>query len=209
MQPASPMDEQLQISAAQRGSLGAFNDLVRLYEQRVYNLCYRMLGDPDAAADASQETFLSAYRALDRFRGGSFKAWLLRIAANACYDQLRVRQRRPTQSLDHLMHGEEGDGPLELPSADRTTDPEDRVLQAELSREIQHALVQLPDDQRIALIMVDIQGLSYEEIAVAMNTNLGTVKSRISRARFKMRDLLLGRGELLRGRARSITEREP
>ncbi len=208
MQPASPLDEQLQISAAQRGSLGAFNDLVRAYEQRVYSLCYRMLGDPDSAADATQETFLSAYRALDRFRGGSFKAWLLRIAANACYDQLRVRQRRPTQSLDHLLHNEDHDAPLDLPSADRTTDPEDRALQAELSREIQHALAQLPEDQRIALIMVDIQGLSYEEIATTLNTNLGTVKSRISRARFKMRDLLLDRGELLQGRARSITERE-
>ncbi len=202
------MDEQLQISAAQQGRLGAFNDLVRTYEQRVYSLCYRMLGDPDSAADATQETFLSAYRALDRFRGGSFKAWLLRIAANACYDQLRIRQRRPTQSLDHMLHGETDDAPLDLPSPDRTTDPEDRALQAELSREIQHALAQLPDDQRIALIMVDIQGLSYEEIATAMNTNLGTVKSRISRARFKMRDLLLGRGELLRGRSRSITERD-
>ncbi len=202
------MDEQLQISSAQNGSLGAFNDLVRTYEQRVFSLCYRMLGDPDSAADATQEAFLSAYRAIDRFRGGSFKAWLLRIAANACYDQLRIRQRRPTQSLDHLMHGGNDDAPLDLPSLDRTGDPEDRALQAELSREIQHALAQLPDDQRIALIMVDIQGLSYEEIASAMNTNLGTVKSRISRARFKMRDLLLGRGELLQGRSRSITERD-
>ena len=100
------------------------------------------------------------------------------------------------------------DAPLDLPSADRTTDPEDRALQAELSREIQHALAQRPEDQRIALIMVDIQGLSYEEIATTLNTNLGTVQSRISRARFKMRDLLLDRGELLQGRARSITERE-
>src|SRR5947209_5785339 len=97
------MDEQQQIEAAQRGSLGAFNDLVRLYEERVYNLCYRMLGTPEAAADTTQDTFLAAYQALSRFRGGSFKAWLLRIATNACYDQLRRRQRRPTQSLDQLM----------------------------------------------------------------------------------------------------------
>src|SRR6476660_2531779 len=115
------MDEQDQIAAAQRGSLGAFNDLVRAYEQRVFNLCYRMLGEREAAADATQETFLSAYRALDRFRGGSFKAWVLRIAANACYDQLRIRQRRPSQSLDHML-GAEDDTPLDLPSADRSTD---------------------------------------------------------------------------------------
>jgi RNA polymerase sigma factor (sigma-70 family) len=199
------MDEQDQITAAQRGSLGAFNDLVRAYEQRVFNLCYRMLGDREAAADATQETFLSAYRALDRFRGGSFKAWLLRIATNACYDQLRALQRRPTQSLNHLM-GDEDAGELDLPDRDRTGDPEDRALQAELSREIQQALAQLPAEQRMALILLDIQGLSYDEIAVAMNTNLGTVKSRISRARYKMRDLLLGRGELLQGRVRPISE---
>jgi len=190
------MDEATQITAAQRGSLGAFNDLVRAYEPRVYNLCWRMLGDPDAAADATQDAFFAAYRALDRFRGGSFKAWLLRIAANACYDQLRARRRHPSQSLDVLMEGDDAATPLEIPSTDRTMDPEDRALQAELSREIQTALVQLPEDQRLALIMVDIQGLSYEEIAAATNTNLGTVKSRISRARLRMRDLLQARREL-------------
>jgi RNA polymerase sigma-70 factor (ECF subfamily) len=200
------MDEQDQIAAAQRGSLGAFNDLVRVYEQRVFNLCYRMLGDREAAADATQDTFLSAYRALARFRGGSFKAWLLRIATNACYDQLRVLQRRPTQSLNHMRHADDEEGELDLPDRDRTGNPEDRALQAELSREIQLALAQLPAEQRMALILLDIQGLSYEEIAVAMNTNLGTVKSRISRARYKMRDLLLGRGELLQGRVRPISE---
>src|SRR5215212_4924381 len=136
------MDEQEQIAAAQRGSLGAFNDLVRTYEQRVFNLSYRMLGEREAAADATQETFLSAYKALDRFRGGSFKAWLLRIATNACYDQLRVLQRRPSQSLDHMLAGgdDHENGALDLPSMDRSSDPEDRALQSELSREIQQAL---------------------------------------------------------------------
>ena len=180
------------------GSLGAFNDLVRAYEQRVFNLCYRMLGDRDFAADATQEAFLSAYRALDRFRGGSFKAWLLRIAANACYDQSGP-PAPPHPIAGPPAANEDDDAPLELPSPDRSTDPEDRALQAELSREIQHALAQLPHDQRIALIMVDIQGLSYEEIAAAMNTNLGTVKSRISRARFKMRDSCWAGGNFCRG----------
>ena len=203
------MDEQDQIAAAQKGSLGAFNDLVKAYEQRVFNLCYRMLGEREAAADATQEAFLSAYKALDRFRGGSFKAWLLRIATNACYDQLRVLQRRPSQSLDHMLAGDDDheNGALDLPSTDRSGDPEDRALQSELSREIQQALAQLPYDQRVALILLDIQGLSYDEIAGVMNTNLGTVKSRISRARYKMRDLLLGRGgELIQSRVRPISE---
>ena len=201
------MDEQDQIAAAQRGSLGAFNDLVRAYEGRVFNLCYRMLGEREAAADATQDTFLSAYRAIDRFRGGSFKAWVLRIAANSCYDQLRARGRHPTQSLDHAMGGDgDEETTLDLPSTDRSSDPEDHLLQAELGREIQAALAQLPADQRLALILVDIQGMSYEEIAAALNTNLGTVKSRISRARLKMRDLLLGRGELFAGRVRPTSE---
>jgi len=197
------MDELEQIAAAQKGSLGAFNDLVAQYEQRVYNLCFRMLASPDAAADATQETFLSAWQAIGRFRGGSFKSWVLRIATNACYDQLRRRQRRPTQSLDQLMGDEQQ--PLDLPSPDRSSDPEDRALQTELSREIQRALNGLPEDQRLAIVLADIQGLSYDEIAEVTHTSLGTVKSRISRARFKMRDSLLDRGELLRSRARHIT----
>ena len=197
------MDEQQQIEAAQRGSLGAFNDLVGTYEARVYNLCYRMLGQAEAAADDTQDTFLSAYQAIGRFRGGSFKAWLLRIATNACYDQLRRRQRRPSQSLDALM--DDPDHPLDFPSPDRQGDPEDRALTNELSREIQRALAGLPDDQRLALVLADIQGLSYDEIAAVTHTALGTVKSRISRARFKMRDALLGRGELFRSRARPST----
>ena len=197
------MDELEQIAAAQKGSLGAFNDLVAQYEQRVFNLCFRMLGSPDAAADATQDTFLSAWQAIGRFRGGSFKSWLLRIATNACYVQLRRRQRRPTQSLDQLMGDEQQ--PLDLPSTDRSSDPEDRALQTELSREIQRALNGLPEDQRLAIVLADIQGLSYDEIAEVTHTSLGTVKSRISRARFKMRDSLLDRGELLRSRARHIT----
>lgn len=198
------MDEQQQIEAAQAGSLGAFNDLVGAYESRVYNLCYRMLGAAEPAADATQDTFLSAYQALGRFRGGSFKSWLLRIATNACYDQLRRRQRRPTVSLDQLMDDEEH--PIDFPSGDRESDPEDRALQNELSLEIQRALRGLPEDQRMALTLADIQGLSYDEIAEITQTSLGTVKSRISRARFKMRDSLLGRGELLRSRARPMND---
>ncbi len=188
------MDESQQIRAAQNGSLGAFNDLVGAYEARVYNLCYRMLGNPDAAADATQDTFLSAYQAIGRFRGGSLKAWLLRIATNACYDQLRRNVRRPTQSLDEMM--DDPDAPVDFPSNDRSGDPEARAEQAELRRDIGLALLELPDEQRMALVLSDIQGLSYEEIAEVTSSSLGTVKSRISRARFKMRDALLAKGTI-------------
>src|SRR5438093_11502500 len=97
---ADSSEEERHIEAARRGELAAFNWLVLRYQTRVYNLCYRMLSDPDAAADATQETFLSAYRAIGRFKGGQFRAWLLRIASNACLDMLRARKRKPAQSLD-------------------------------------------------------------------------------------------------------------
>ncbi len=96
------MDEQALIRAAQRGDLNAFNELVLLYQGRVYNLAYRIMGDGDAAADASQEAFISAYRAIGGYRGGSFRAWLMRIVTNACYDELRRRRRRPASSLEAL-----------------------------------------------------------------------------------------------------------
>ena len=200
---AAPNEEKL-IEAAQRGSLGAFNDLVRFYEQRVYNLCYRMLGNPDDAADVTQSAFISAYQAIGRFRGGSFKAWLLRLATNACYDQLRLRQRRPTQSLNILLDDEEQ--PLDIPDTDRSGAPEGMALQAELGQYLQQALAKLPDEQRMAVILADVEGMSYDEIAVVTQTSLGTVKSRISRARLKLRDIMLKNRELLPTQYRHIGE---
>jgi RNA polymerase sigma-70 factor (ECF subfamily) len=182
------------IEAGQRGDVEAFNQLVRLYESRVYNLCYRMLGDADAAADVAQDTFISAYRNLHRFRGGVFRSWLLRIATNACYDALRARKRRPTVSLDAAQEAEE-DGPaFDIP--DPSESPDDAALRRELAAAIQRGIAQLPDDQRVVVILSDVQGLAYEEIAEVTNTNLGTVKSRLSRARARLRDILRA-GELL------------
>lgn len=182
------------VEAGQRGDVEAFNQLVRLYEGRVYNLCYRMLGDADAAADVTQDTFISAYRNLNRFRGGMFRSWLLRIATNACYDALRARKRRPSVSLDAAQEpGDDGPG-FDLP--DPTESPDEAVLRRELARAIEIGIAQLPEDQRIVVILSDVQGLAYEEIAAVTNTNLGTVKSRLSRARARLRDILRA-GELL------------
>src|SRR5438128_10303611 len=100
-------DEARHIEAARQGDLAAFNSLVLRYQARVYNLCYRMLSDPDSAADATQEAFLSAYKAIGRFQGGQFRSWVLRIATNACLDVLRSQKRRPTQSLDRAPIGSE------------------------------------------------------------------------------------------------------
>jgi RNA polymerase sigma-70 factor (ECF subfamily) len=192
------MDEKALIAATQRGEVPAFNQLVLTYQSMVYNLAYRILGDADAAADASQDTFLSAFRAIKKFRGGSFKAWLLRIATNACYDQLRYKQRRPTSPLEALLV--ETDQPSSF--TDSTEGPEDYALRQELGGAIQAGLNTLPPDQRVALVLSDVQGLSYQEIAEVTRASLGTVRSRLSRGRAKLRDYLLDQGELLPARYR-------
>ena len=194
------MDEKALIANAQRGEIPAFNQLVLTYQSMVYNLAYRILGDADAAADASQDTFLSAFRAIKKFRGGSFKAWLLRIATNACYDQLRYKQRRPASSLEALLV--ETDHPPSF--INPSEGPEDYALRQELGQVIQAGLNTLPPDQRIALILSDVQGFSYQEIADVTRSSLGTVKSRLSRGRARLRDYLLEQGELLPARYRLI-----
>jgi RNA polymerase sigma factor (sigma-70 family) len=192
-------EEQRLVEAGQRGDVEAFNQIVRLYEGRVYNLCYRMLGDPDAAADAAQDSFISAYRNLRSFRGGVFRSWLLRIATNNCYDVLRARKRRPATSLDAAREPDDEGAGFDI--ADTAESPDDFALRRELGAAIQQGLAALPDDQRIVVILSDVQGMAYEEIAQITSTNLGTVKSRLSRGRARLRDLLK-QGELLPARYR-------
>ena len=189
-------EEASRIEAARGGDLAAFNWLVLRYQTRVYNLCYRMLSDPDSAADATQEAFISAYKAMSRFKGEQFRTWLFRIATNACLDMLRSRKRKPSTSLDSLgLDGSEEDvEPLPVADLDPSIDPESSALRAETVEIIQAGLDALPDDQRIALVLVDVQGLSYDEAASMTGSNLGTVKSRINRARAKMRDYLRDHG---------------
>jgi RNA polymerase sigma-70 factor (ECF subfamily) len=189
------MDEPALIQAARKGDLDAFNTLVLAYQHQVYNLAFRIMGEEAAASDATQEAFISAYKHLKSFRGGSFKSWLLRIVTNACYDDLRRRKRRPATSLDELTDGLDGEAEFDVPTPD--DGPETIAQRHELTELIQLGITTLPDDQRIVLVLSDIQGMSYEEIAATTNSNLGTVKSRLSRARAKLREYLQGRGELL------------
>lgn len=184
-----PMEEDELIQGTKQGDLDCFNRLVERYQREVYNLCLRMLGNAPAAEDATQDAFLSAFRGIGKFRGGSFRAWLFRIAANACRDQLRLLRRRPATSLDSL--------PLELEFEQRAPSPEDHALRQELGEEIKRALAVLPPDQRLAVILRDIEGLDYEEIAQATASSLGTVKSRLSRGRARLRDHLQHYRELL------------
>lgn len=186
-------DEVALIKAAQQGHLPAFNQLVLHYQALAYNVAYRILGDPDSAADTVQDGFLKAYKAMAQFRGGSFKAWLMRIMTNACYDQLRIRKRRPVDSLDDLLID-----PDHTPSLINGREgPEAHALRVELSQTLQTFIQRLPEDQRITLVLSDIQGMSYGEIAEATRVSVGTVKSRLSRARSRLRDALLEHKELL------------
>ncbi len=190
------MDENALIQDARQGDLDAFNRLILAYQDRVYSQAYRILGEPQAADDATQEAFISAYKNLRSFRGGSFRAWLLRIVTNACYDELRRRKRRPTTSLEPLDDsGEEIESPRWV--ADPGELPEDDLLRAELGQAIQHCLEKLSPDFRVVVVLVDVQGLDYLEAASVIGKPLGTVKSRLARARNQMRDCLQGFWELL------------
>ncbi len=184
-------DDQRLVKRSQEGDLDAFNRLVERYQGQVYGLAFHMLGNRASAEDVTQDSLTSAYRNIRRFRGGNLRAWLLRIARNACLDAMRSSKRRPELSLDASML----DPGFDVPS--REESPEEYAMRRELRSEIQRALASLPEDQRLAVTLVDLQGLSYEEAAEAARASLGTLKSRISRGRFRLRDYLLQRRELL------------
>jgi RNA polymerase sigma-70 factor, ECF subfamily len=185
------MDELALIRSACKGDQNSFNCLVLEHQQMVYNKAYRMFGDADTAADLAQDAFISAYHNLHAFRGGSFRAWLLRIVTNGGYDEIRRRRRQPTTSLGiHYEEGEYVESPIWL--ADSSETPEAKVEHKELSHTIQHYLEGLPEEFRAVIILVDVLGFDYAEAAQVLGRPLGTVKSRLSRARMRMRGSLLG-----------------
>lgn len=185
--PEEIIDERL-IRAAQQGDLDAFNDLVTRHERAVFSVCLRLLRDTAAAEDAAQDTFIRAWGAIDSFRGGLVKPWLLRIATNRAYDILRSRNRRPTWSLDAELF----ESQPEWTTQGQNEAPDSFATRTELARFLEVALGQLPDDQRIAIVLSDVQGYGYEDIANMTGVAVGTVKSRISRGRSALRDLLRG-----------------
>lgn len=201
------------IARSQQGDRAAFNALVEAHQSAAYAMAFRMLGDPDTAADVTQEAFFSAYRAIANFHGASFRAWLLRIVSNGCYDVFRARGRQPVTSLEALLESDDStsasDSRLPTAMVDGAWDPEQAALRSETVRAIQAALLRLPDDQRLAVVLCDIQGMSYEEVAGIMETPLGTVKSRIARARAQLRTLLTRTGELSSREQRQDAERSP
>jgi len=201
------MDEAGLIQDAKSGDLDSFNRLVLAYQDMVYNQAYRMMGEPAAADDATQEAFISAFRKLGSYRGGSFKAWLLRIVTNACYDELRRRKRRPTTPLEPVdQNGEEIESPRWMTDPKET--PEEAAERAELAEALQRCLDGLTPEFRAVVILVDIQGMDYSEAAQAVAKPLGTIKSRLARARLKLRDCLQGYWELLPTSFRLVGESE-
>ena len=190
------MNEQALIHDAQAGSLDAFNALVLHYQDNVFNTALRILGDEDLASDATQEAFISAFRSIASFRGGSFKAWLMRTVTNACYDELRRQKRRPSVPLEpESDEGEEIDSPRWL--ADPNMSPEQKAEADEVEHAIQHCLNNLPVEFKTVVVMADIQGMDYSEVAIAVRVPLGTIKSRLARARLRLRECLQGFSELL------------
>ena len=175
------------------GNINDFEQLVTAYEKNVYNLALRMVGDPDDAADITQETFIKAYRALGSFRGDSkFSSWIYRIASNVCLDFLRSRSRRAQVPLS--FENEDAEGEIELP--DMSQNPEE-VLMKKLSMEaVRRGMEKLPPKQRQILVLRELCGLSYAELAQTLSVEEGTVKSRIFRARKRLCAILLGDGNI-------------
>jgi RNA polymerase sigma-70 factor (ECF subfamily) len=181
------------LERARGGELDAFNDLVVCYQDMLYALVVRMVPDRDQASDAVQEAFFNAYRNLESFRGGSVKSWLSRIAINAAMDTQRFRKRRPAEPYPEL------DDETWQPPADASADPVTTSLMAERHRALNAALARITDDQRTAIVLYDVEGYDYAEIAELTGVSIGTVKSRIHRGRLALRGLLLDRMDLFRG----------
>ena len=174
------------------GDLEAFNQLVTLYQDYLFALVVRVVNDRDSAADAVQEAFFSCYRNLSRFRGDSFRSWLTRIALNAATDILRYRKRRPADPFP------EWEDDTWQPPAGEEESPERQSMRRQTARTLASAMSQITSDQRTAILLYDVEGYDYQEIADMTGVSLGTVKSRIHRGRLALRELLEPEMELLR-----------
>ena len=183
-------DEEELVARAMSGDRMAFTRLIEHYQSACYGLAWRLLGNADQAADATQDAFVHAYTAIGKYRGGQFRSWMMRITANASYDILRRAQRRPTTDLPNPEEGE-----AELPDL-AAPNPAAEAGRSELYRHLEVALRRLPEDQRIAVVLCDVYGMDYNEVATMTRSALGTVKSRIHRGRLRLRELMASHREL-------------
>jgi RNA polymerase sigma-70 factor, ECF subfamily len=183
------MDETSLITAAKTGDLNAFNQLVLQFQEAVYNQSFYILHDPAKAEDVTQDAFIQAFQSIKHYRGGSFRAWLMRIATNASIDEYRRMKRHPMLTLEPLNEdGEAIDAPGWL--VDSSASVEEIVEYGEEKKWILQALERLPVDFRTALLLVDIQQVNYDEAAAILSIPVGTLKSRLARARVRMRESL-------------------
>lgn len=195
------MDEKHILTRARRGDTAAFEELVRLYEKRVYAVALRSSGNPEDAADIVQEVFLRAWRSIESFRGDSgFSTWLFRITMNLCVDHARHKHAQPqTQPIVT-------DDETERPLPDPALTPEEHLDNRELGRELAAALEEISEEHRRIVLLRDVSGMSYTEIAEVLEISEGTVKSRLSRARIALRKVLLSRGNILQSAASNLSK---
>lgn len=199
------MDEKVLIRRIVDGDHEAFAQLVEAHEKPVYNLCLRMCGNAEDAKDLAQEAFVKAWRGLQFYKYESaFSTWLYRLTTNVCIDFLRKQKRRPTVSLTVQQEDEET---VELEIEDGQPQPEAQILHREVKTEIARAMDQLEDEFRMILTLRVIDDLSYEEIAAIMDLKIGTVKSRLARARLKLKRILLQNGNILFTDSSNLSER--
>ncbi|MDF2628976.1 MAG: polymerase ECF-type sigma factor [Symbiobacteriaceae bacterium] len=178
-------DETL-VRRAQKGDQAALSELITRYERKTYNLAYRLMGNHADASDAAQEALVRVYTRLPNFRGDSaFSTWLFRVVTNTCLDELRRRGRLRHQSLDNPLPAEEGALPRQ--TTDESDGPIERAERREVQAAVQRAINRLPDEYRAVVVMRDLQDLTYHEIAAVLGTSLGTIKSRLHRARQALR----------------------
>ncbi|MEW6524564.1 MAG: sigma-70 family RNA polymerase sigma factor [Bacillota bacterium] len=183
------MQEEALIASCRTGNTKAFERLVTLYEKKVFNLAFRMTGSLEDARDITQDAFIKVYTSLRDFRGDSaFSTWLFRIVSNMCLDELRRRRRRTFMSIDEPIQQSDGEIPRQL--ADPLADPEQAVERRDLKRAVHEAILNLSEDHRLIIVLRDLQGFTYEEIASMLDCSLGTVKSRLNRARMALRKAL-------------------
>lgn len=180
----------LLVQLASQGDLGAYNKLVLKYQNLVFSHAYSLLGNYDAAEDITQDAFILAFRKMYQFRGGALRAWLLKIVTNLCYDEMRTWKRAPVQSLELINEdGETNESPYWI--KDLNLLPEESIEMKELRVGVERGLSTLPMNFRIAVTLVDIQELSYQEAAYVMGTSIGTLKSRLARGRLMLRNALM------------------
>lgn len=190
------LSDEILVEMCKQGDLAAFEQLLEKHQSRVYTLAYRYMSNHADASDLAQEAFIKIYRSLNTYRGeASFQSWMYRLVTNVCMDELRRRGRAKTVSIEELMEGKKGLNMHRENAGSRL--PEDVVIRNELQREVQNVLNSLSDEHRVIVVMRDIQGYSYEEIAELLKCSLGTVKSRLNRARHVLKEKLLARREML------------